>query len=358
MTETTEQAMGRSIRTSRTTPRSNSPVRPLLAMPVPQAAAIIASVQLDKAHEAYLRLSKNPHPDALHDFRVGMRQLRSTFNAYPAAFPSLSKKLRKRMRLLARDTNKARDADVQLNWLQRNERQMRGETRLGYRWLVRQLELRAAEAHRVLRVDVLDDFLSLEQQARAVLAHNETLDSVEIDATSLGQLCGEHLEELATELTYHLRHIETREDEDQLHAARLCGKRIRYLLSPLRAELKASDSVIRRLQRLQDLLGDYHDVQVFGDRLRRLIKKATLEQSERLLELMLNATPDARALGRERKHDVLNGILAVARLVAKRKEKLLQQLGQLQAKGAQDQLAHDIAMLAAGLQGRTETMPG
>lgn len=358
MTETTEQAMGSSIRPTRAAPRTSSPLRPLLGMPVPQAAAIIASVQLDKAHEAYVRLGKNPNPEALHDFRVGMRQLRSTFSAYPEAFPSLPKKLRKRLRLLARDTNKARDADVQLGWLLRNERQMRGETRLGYRWLVRQLELRAAEAHRVLRVDVLEDFLNLEQQARTVLAHNEKLDSLDIEADSLGHLCGEHLDELATELTYHLRHIETREDEDQLHAARICGKRIRYLLSPLRAELKGSDSVIRRLQRLQDLLGDYHDVQVFGDRLRRLIKKATLEQSERLLELMLNAAPDARTLGRERKQDVLTGILAVSRLVAKRKEKLLQQLGQLQAKGAQDQLLHDIAMLAAGLQGRSETVSG
>ncbi|MBU1191682.1 MAG: CHAD domain-containing protein [Gammaproteobacteria bacterium] len=358
MTETTEQAMGTSLRPTRGAPRSNSPLRSLLSMPVPQAAAIIASVQIDKAHEAYGRLSKNPSPEALHDFRVGMRQLRSTFTAYPEAFPSLPKKLRKRLRSLARDTNQARDADVQLGWLLSSERQMRGEARLGYRWLVRQLELRAAEAHRVLRVDVLEDYLTLEQQTRAVLAHNENLDSLDSEMDSLGHLCGEHLEELASELTYHLRHIETREDEDQLHAARLCGKRIRYLLTPLRAELKGSESVIRRLQRLQDLLGDYHDVQVFGDRLRRLIKKAALEQSERLLELMLNAAPDARTLGRERKQDLITGILAVARVVAKRKEKLLQQLGQLQANGAQDQLSHDIAMLAAGLQGHSETLAG
>ena len=76
------------------------------------------------------------------------------------------------------------------------------------------------------------------------------------------------------------------------------------------------------------------------------------------MELMLNAAPDARTLGRERKQDLLTGILAVARVVAKRKEKLLQQLGQLQANGAQDQLSHDIAMLAAGLQGGSETLAG
>lgn len=356
MTDSTELATENSVTATPPAKRSNSPMRPLLSMPVAQAAAIVASVQLDKAHEAYLRLSKNPDSEALHDFRVGLRQLRSTFGAYPEAFPSLPKKLRKRMRVLARDTNHARDADVQLEWLQRNERQVRGEARLGCRWLERQLELRSAEAHRVLRVDVLEDFITLQQQARAVLAHNETLNALDIEATSLGHLCGEHLEELAAELTFHLRHIETREDEDQLHAARICGKRIRYLLTPLRAELKGSDSVIRRLQRLQDLLGDYHDAQVLGDLLRRLIKKATVEQSERWLELMLNSAPDARTLARERKEDVLTGILAVARLVAKRKEKLLQQLGKLQTKGAQDQLLHDIAMLAARLQGHADVI--
>jgi hypothetical protein len=51
---------------------------------------------------------------------------------------------------------------------------------------------------------------------------------------------------------------------------------------------------------------------------------------------------------------VLTGFLAIARLVAKRKEKLLVQLSQLQSKGAQEQLLHDIAMLAARMQGHPE----
>lgn len=356
MPQTTELSLNTAAATA--IAKSTSPVRPLLSLPVPQAAAIVASVQLDKAHEAFLRLTRNPDSEALHDFRVGLRQLRSTFNAYHEAFPALPKRLRKYMRQLARDTNQARDAEVQLDWLLRNERQITGDARLGLRWLLRQLELRKAEAYRVLRVDVLDEFTELEQQARAVLAHNETLAELEDDVETLGHLCGAHLEELVADLTFHLRHIETREDEDQLHAARICGKRIRYLLSPLRAELKGSDSVVRRLQRLQDLLGEYHDAQVLGDLLRKHTRKATREQSERWLELMLNQAPDARTLARERKQDVLNGLLVVARLVAKRKEKLLVQLSQLQSKGAQEQLLHDIAMLAARLQGHSESVAG
>lgn len=358
MPETTEQSLSLNAAATPAAPaRSASPMRPLLSLPVPQAAAIVASVQLDKAHEAYLRLTRNPDSEALHDFRVGLRQLRSTFGAYPEAFPSLPKRLRKYMRQLARDTSLARDAEVQLDWLERNERQITGDARLGLRWLLRQLELRKAEAYRVLRVDVLDEFGELEQQARAVLAHNETLDETD-GAETLGHLCGAHLEELVADLTFHLRHIETREDEDQLHAARICGKRIRYLLAPLRAELKGCDSVVRRLQKLQDLLGDYHDAQVLGDLLRKYTRKATREQSERWLELMLNQAPDARTLARERKQDLLGGLLAIARLVAKRKERLLVQLSQLQSKGAQEQLLHDIAMLAARLQGHPEAAAG
>lgn len=357
MPETTEQSLNAAA-TPAASARSASPMRPLLSLPVPQAAAIVASMQLDKAHEAYLRLTRNPDSEALHDFRVGLRQMRSTFSAYPEAFPALPKRLRKYMRQLARDTNHARDAEVQLDWLERNERQIIGDARLGLRWLLRQLELRKAEAYRVLRVDVLDEFTELEQQARAVLAHNETLDESDDGVETLGHLCGAHLEELVADLTFHLRHIETREDEDQLHAARICGKRIRYLLAPLRAELKGCDSVVRRLQRLQDLLGDYHDAQVLGDLLRKYTRKATREQSERWLELMLNQAPDARTLARERKQDLLSGLLAIARLVAKRKERLLVQLSQLQSKGAQEQLLHDIAMLAARLQGHAESVAG
>lgn len=353
MIQTTEQAtvaMDTAVKSS----KSASPMRPLQSLPAAQAAAIIASMQLDKAHAAFVRLTRNPDNEALHDFRVGVRQLRSTFSAYPDAFPSLPKRLRKYMRQLGRDTNHARDAEVQLDWLLRNDRQITGDARLGLRWLLRQLELRKAEAYRVLRVDVLDEFAELEQQARSVLAHNGKLDHLDDKQESIGHLCGAHLDELVTDLTFHLRHIETREDEDQLHAARICGKRIRYLLSPLRAELKDSESVVRRLQRLQDLLGEYHDAQVLSDLLRKYTRKATREQSERWLEIVLNQAPDARTIARERKQDVLTGFLAVARLVAKRKEKLLVQLSQLQSKGAQEQLLHDIAMLAARLQGHAE----
>lgn len=328
---------------------AKSPVTPLLAMPVTQAAAIIASVQLDKVREGHLRLTKQPDGEALHDFRVGLRQLRSTFDAYPEAFPALPRKLRRRMRRLARDTSHARDSEVQLDWLRRQERQVRGEGTLGFRWLMRQIELRTAEAYRELRGDVLEDFGYIDQQLRDVLAHNDTLDAT-VGGESFGHLCGEHLKELVDELAFHLRHIETREDEDQVHAARIYGKRIRYLLAPLRAEIKGCDSVVKRLQKLQDLLGEYHDAQVFGDVLRKLVRKAATEQADRWLELMLNAAPDARALARERRHDMVTGVLLVARLVAKRKEKLFQQLGQMQVRGQTEQLLHDIAMLSAGLQ--------
>jgi CHAD domain-containing protein len=361
MIQTTEQAhtpVKMNAAAQQATAKSASPMRHLLSLPVPQAAAIIASMQLDKAHEAFIRMTRNPDDEALHDFRVGLRQLRSTFSAYPEAFPSLPKRLRKTMRQLGRDTNQARDAEVQLDWLMRNERQITGDARLGLRWLLRQLELRKAEAYRVLRVDVMEEYADLEQRARAVLAHNETLDEVHDTVEFIGHLCGAHLEELVTDLTFHLRHIETREDEDQLHAARICGKRIRYLLSPFRAELKGTESVVRRLQRLQDLLGEYHDAQVLSGLLRKFTRKATCEQSERWLEIMLNQAPDARTMTRERKQDVLTGFLAVARLVAKRKEKLLVQLSQLQSKGAQEQLLHDIAMLAARMQGHSERVAG
>lgn len=339
---------------SATRSANRSPVTPLLALPVTRAAAIIAAVQQDKVREAHVRLSQHPDSEALHDFRVGLRQLRSTLSAYPEAFTSLPKKFYKRLRMMARDTNHARDSEVQLEWLRRIERQVGGEGRLGHRWLVRQLELLTAKAYRKLRLDVLDDFTYLEQQMREALEHSEALDHSADAGPNLGYVCSNHLNELVSEYTFHLRHIETREDEDQVHEARICGKRIRYLLTPVRGELKGCESVIRRLQRLQDLLGEYHDAQVTGELLRGLIKKATQEQSERWLELMLNVAPDARSLARERKQDLLTGLLLVARLVAKRKEKLFDQLGRMQSKGAHDQLLHDIAMLAARMQGHAE----
>ena len=93
------------------------PRRPegLLTTPAPGAARRIAVNLLDAASAARERLTDADDAEALHDFRVAMRRLRSTLRAYqPQLDAVVPSKLRRRLRDLARATGEARDVEVQI----------------------------------------------------------------------------------------------------------------------------------------------------------------------------------------------------------------------------------------------------
>ena len=77
----------------------------LLARPPEEGARLIALSYLDKATEALHRLKEAEDKEALHDFRVALRRLRSCLRAYRGLLQdSVPKKLAKRLRRLARAT--------------------------------------------------------------------------------------------------------------------------------------------------------------------------------------------------------------------------------------------------------------
>src|SRR5439155_912375 len=77
------------------------------------------------ASAARERLTKVDDQEALHDFRVAMRRLRSTLRAYqPQRAALLPAKLRRRLRELARPTGEARAVEVQIAWLERRRTEL------------------------------------------------------------------------------------------------------------------------------------------------------------------------------------------------------------------------------------------
>ena len=72
--------------------------------------------------------------EALHDFRVAIRRLRSLLRAYQdltdAAIP---RRLRRGLRALARATNASRDLEVKLAWLEAEKASLKPRERTGER---------------------------------------------------------------------------------------------------------------------------------------------------------------------------------------------------------------------------------
>src|SRR6267143_2102715 len=92
---------------------------------------------------ARVRLRNADDTDALHDFRVAMRRLRSTLRAYqPQLARLVPAKLRRRLRDLARATGEARDVEVQISWLEHQRKELPPARRAGVPWLLARLTQR------------------------------------------------------------------------------------------------------------------------------------------------------------------------------------------------------------------------
>ncbi len=85
-------------------------------------------------------------------------------------------------------------------------------------------------------------------------------------------------------------------DFEKLHESRISGKRLRYLLEPVRPYVNEAQQVVKQSKRLQDLLGDLNDVHVLtreidqafeasmeqrGQRVRTTLRNGDLERAKR-----------------------------------------------------------------------------
>src|SRR6185436_6511959 len=119
----------------------------LLDRPAPDAVRHVALDFLEQAASARERLADPNDAEALHDFRVAIRRLRSTARAYAAELEgSVSRKVMRRLRRGARATGASRDAEVQLEWIEQQRPSLYTRHRAGASWLVEKLRREKADA--------------------------------------------------------------------------------------------------------------------------------------------------------------------------------------------------------------------
>ena len=105
-----------------------------LERPPEETVRILALSFLEEANDGAKRMEEGEDPEALHDFRVGLRRLRSCLRAYRSHLKgSVSKKLRNRLKTLASSTNQARDTEVQIAWLEPQTEKLNPKQQIGLR---------------------------------------------------------------------------------------------------------------------------------------------------------------------------------------------------------------------------------
>jgi CHAD domain-containing protein len=276
-----------------------------LRQPVEQAASRIALTHLDAAHTAHTRLKDGEDTEALHDFRVALRRTRSVLCAYRPWLRHIPRKLRRQLRALARATNAARDTEVMMDWLRVERRKIRDQHRAGFVWLHGLLNERYEESCAEITREVLKEFAGMEARLRASLMPVANADR-EAPVPSYAVITADLIRQHAAELAEHLEDIDSVDDAKAIHAARIRGKRLRYLIEPLADEIPAAETIVRRMKQFQDRFGVLCDVFVQAREIASVVETAGADAARAKLD---------RALGTRRPdkmNQVLPGLIALA----------------------------------------------
>jgi CHAD domain-containing protein/CYTH domain-containing protein len=322
----------------------------LLDRPPEEAARLLGLSFLDEATEARKRLAEGDEGEALHDFRVGLRRLRSSLRAYRRWLQgSVSRALLDELGDMASSTNAGRDAEVALEWLAAQRSELNARQRAGLSWQMVRLEAQRQESYSGV-LSRVSDFDRLEKRLRKHLAAYATRVQVEHPqlASPFATVVAPLIEEHAADLQASLAEVKTAEDEDEAHRARIRGKRLRYLLEPLQGPAPEAKGLIKRLKSLQDLLGELHDTSVLAEEVVAGLEQAAAEKARRLHALTLSDVDPAEMRAALRR-DERPGLLALARLLRQRRERLFSELEQEWLSGGIDAFTAEVRDFAREL---------
>ena len=240
----------------------------LLARPAEESSRLLALAYLDEIARAETRLANPEDGEALHDFRVGLRRLRSCGRAYRLPLKgSVTRKVRRRLRTLTQATNAGRDAEVQLGWLRSRVDQVHPTDLQGLSWLIGRLEGRRFEMIHIATDDVRRRFAKLAGKLRPRLGtfRMAIRTGPGQEQRSFGRVTGELIRAQVAEFAEDLKRMQGPGDVAGLHTTRISAKRLRYLLEPLARRTPGARSVVTQLKEVQDALGDLHDKHVIAE---------------------------------------------------------------------------------------------
>lgn len=236
-----------------------------------------------RLHDPGTRIGKDP--EALHDQRVAVRRLRALVCAFPAGFAARTRQhLEQELRWLGDCLGTVRDLDVQSLQLAKDAAAAPPGHRRGYEGYRRYLREEHERRRQAMLSDLdskryfdlllqLERFASSRPRALRTAGRPELCESI----TAAGRRA---LASAFQRLRKRGDRVHATPSPEDLHALRIRAKRARYLLEFL-ADLtgKPGARLVRRLVKLQDLLGAYHDNVVAADTVRGFVEGSGGEPS-------------------------------------------------------------------------------
>jgi CHAD domain-containing protein len=257
----------------------------LLDRSAQESSRLLALSYLDQIEGAQARLADPHDAEALHDFRVGLRRLRSCTRAYRAQLKgSKTKQLQQRLRKLTLATNAGRDTEVHLSWLRKQGEQLGPQHTQGLSWLIGRLEGRQYETLGPATAEVGRRF------GKAAVKLRRRLGTLRVEIgtgpgkrqLTFGQVTGELIQQQATQLREDLERVREAANLEEGHQARLSIKRLRYLLEPVARRASGVRGLVTRLKEAQDLLGTLHDMHVLSEEIASSLATLSGTSTDRL----------------------------------------------------------------------------
>jgi len=243
-------------------PLSKEPTTIEASDSVGAAARKIVAAQLSRlrAADPGARLGRDPEP--LHEMRVAVRRLRAALRTFADGFPSsVRAMLWDELRWIGQELGAVRDLDVQLVNIAWHARHRAPATRRRLeafrRHLERERALRRAELLAALESPRYFRLLTaLERFGASPEPRRPRAD----DARAVAEVGRRAVKRAMRKLLKKGDAISELPETEDLHALRIRAKRLRYLLEALQPISRApGKKLIRKLVRLQDVLGRFND---------------------------------------------------------------------------------------------------
>ena len=235
------------------------------------------------------RLENPADDEALHDFRVAVRRLRTHIEAHRAQLTKRrAEKILQELRDLVSTTNALRDLEVQRDWLERLARRksIPKLQREGLGLALKDLVNSDAAApdpsvpHRISR-----QFAKIGRDFNAQPGGKPISGKPVYRGERLSAATARAILKHAAALRRQLSKLRTLDDVKATHRSRLAVKGLRYLIEPLEKLVPGTPRIVRDLKRMQDRLGDLRDLQILETRIIVKVGEAAGRWSQHLVAI-------------------------------------------------------------------------
>jgi CHAD domain-containing protein len=233
------------------------------------------------------RLQKNA--ECVHQSRVASRRIRAAFVIFNNCFPKKKiRKWRKEIKSLTKGLGPARDADVMIEFLNQEISKLDKEDKTLLPG-IRRLLLRTRQNRRQLQPAVIKTIEKLQSKPALADIHSEVQkilfrlknDNPSVKSEYVFQTTGKHISSRLQELLSHRDCLNDPTDIQAHHKMRIAAKRLRYTMEickePYNGQL---DDIIKSAKKLQTLLGDIHDCDVWVDHIQEFTKQELIRTRE------------------------------------------------------------------------------